>query len=117
MLYTPSYYINLRNHYNPININLIFLLESPPASGKYFYDTTGEITEPLYKAIMQAFNINAECKEEGLEEFCKHGYLIVDATYTSVNKMTNKDRNKTILDIYLAFHYYCVLQIAICNIF
>jgi hypothetical protein len=96
-----GYYYKLKRIFIPINLNLIFLLESPPSSGKYFYDTTGEITEPLFSAFMQVFNINASNKEEGLKEFCKRGYLLVDATYTPVDKMKSRERKQTILNDYI----------------
>ncbi len=43
-----EYYLKLRNKYLPESLKIIFILESPPASGKYFYNETGKTTEPLF---------------------------------------------------------------------
>ncbi len=80
---------------------MIFLLESPPASGKYFYDTSGKITEPLYASFMKFFKIITATKVEGLRQFCDKGKYLVDATYTAVNKMPGKTRKQTILNDYI----------------
>jgi hypothetical protein len=41
-----SHYHKLRARYQPVKIKLVFLLESPPASGKYFYDPAGKPPNP-----------------------------------------------------------------------
>jgi len=41
-----EYYLKLRNKYLPENLRIIFIAESPPASGRYFYDETGSTSEP-----------------------------------------------------------------------
>ena len=46
-------YINLRNKYFPKNLKTIFVLESPPASCRYFYKPEGRVTEPLFSAMMK----------------------------------------------------------------
>lgn len=91
-------YHNLRNKYKPNNIKLIFLLESPPANGLYFYDKSGAIGEPLFRAMMRLINFTPQNKEEGLKEFCRKRCFLVDATYTPVNKMKYKQRKETILN-------------------
>src|SRR5438876_1096168 len=99
MTYSSDYYINLRNQFTPQNINIIFLLESPPASGNYFYNPAGSISEPLYQALMEYLGINVRTKVEGLTEFRNRGYLLVDATYTPVNNIINSiQRNQAILN-------------------
>ena len=91
------YYLNLRNKYHPEELKLIFLLESPPVSGKYFYDETGKISEPLFSALMKLLNYNPDDKKDGLEFFKNKGYLIVDATYKQVNSLTGNERSTAIL--------------------
>ena len=94
------YYINLRNKYHPRNLNLIFILESPPVSGKYFYDVTGKKIEPLFSGMMKLLGYIPADKKDGLEFFKKMGYLLIDATYKQVNKLKGKMRNDTILADY-----------------
>jgi hypothetical protein len=52
-MHSKSRYHKLRKKYLPDRIKLIFLLESPPASGDYFYDPAGRTTEQLFSAMMK----------------------------------------------------------------
>lgn len=98
-----AYYINLRNKYIPKNLKTIFILESPPVSGRYFYDKTGEITEPLFSAMMQCvLKENPINKSDGLENFAKRGHLIVDAVYEPINNLRKNERDKIIIREYCA---------------
>ena len=87
-----EYYIKLRNKHHPSNLKLIFLLESPPVSGKYFYDVTGKTTEPLFSAMMKFLSYSPTDKKDGLEHFKSNGFFLVDATYKQVNKLKGKIR-------------------------
>ena len=95
-------YLRLRKVYLPTKkIRTIFILESPPASGKYFYNPKGRITEPLFSAMMKCvLRINPATKLEGLIVFQKAGYVLVDTTYTPVNHLTKSKRNGVILGDY-----------------
>ena len=95
-------YLRLRKVYLPTKkIRTIFILESPPASGKYFYNPKGRITEPLFSAMMKCvLRINPATKLEGLIVFQKAGYVLVDTTYTPVNHLTKSNRNKIICNDY-----------------
>jgi hypothetical protein len=79
-------YARLRDRYTPKHPKLIFVLESPPISGKYFYNPEGRTTEPLFMAMMKdVLELSPKTKHEGLTEFAAHGYLLLDATYVPVN--------------------------------
>jgi hypothetical protein len=93
-----SHYHKLRSQYQPTHIKLVFLLESPLASGKYFYDPTGKTTEPLFSAMMKTIGQNPATKEEGLTAFQARGLFLMDATYQPVNDIESKSkRNQAIL--------------------
>ncbi len=92
-----DYYLRLRNKYLPNKLKYIFVLESPPALGKYFYDESGKISEPLFKAMMELLAFNPKNKGEGLRLFQKNGYFLVDATYQPVNKLKGKKRTDVVL--------------------
>ena len=94
-------YKSFRNKYKPNNIKLIFLYESPPSNGLYFYDKSGTIGEPLFSAMMRLLDFTPQNKGEGLKEFCRRGCFLVDATYTPVNEMNNTKRKETILNDYI----------------
>ena len=97
-----TYYLKLRDRYKPTVLKTIFILESPPASGKYFYDETGAVTEPLYTAFMRLLSYKPITKKEGLEYFAQTGHFLVDATYQPVNHLKEKDRKRVILSNYNA---------------
>ena len=91
-----EYYIKLRNKYLPESLKLVFILESPPASGKYFYDETGLSTEPLFNELMKVLRYKPINKKDGLEFFKSQGFFLVDSTYKPVNKMKEKEKENTI---------------------
>jgi hypothetical protein len=91
----------LRAPYIPQDRKIVFVLESPPKSGLYFYNPDGRVSEPLFGAMMKdVLGIKPSSKDEGLSEFASRGFLLVDATYTPVNHdhLTVQERNKRILD-------------------
>ena len=95
---TKSDYLRLRNRYLPENIRTIFVLESPPASGRYFYNPGGSLSEPLFRAMMKdVLGIGPGSKEEGLKEFAERGYLLIDATYTPVNDCKKKTKRNGVI--------------------
>lgn len=92
-----TYYINLRNNYLPKRIKLIFILESPPANGRYFYNPQGTTTEPLFSAMMKLMDYHPKDKADGLAEFQKRCYFLVDVTYQPINRIRGARRNEIIL--------------------
>jgi hypothetical protein len=101
-MHPREYYLNLRRRYLPDLPKLIFVAESPPASGKYFYDPSGKAGEALFRAMMeQVGSLDTQNKRQGLLAFQRRGYVLVDATYKPVNKgLTNKERDRVILEDY-----------------
>jgi hypothetical protein len=94
-------YMRLRAPYLPQHRKIVFVLESPPKSGLYFYNPDGRVSEPLFSAMMKdVIDIKPKSKEEGLCEFANRGLLLIDATYTPVNHdhLTLGERNKLILE-------------------
>jgi hypothetical protein len=91
-----SYYHSLRRLYEPELLKLMIIAESPPLSGKYFYDKSGAPTEPLFAALMQRLGMATVTKEEGLREFRRRGWILVDATYEPVNGMSEVARDRVI---------------------
>jgi len=67
-------YLDLRQRYEPENTRLVIIAESPPASGKYFYDPAGSPSEPLFAALMMQLRVFPLTKEEGLREFQRRGW-------------------------------------------
>jgi hypothetical protein len=98
-----DYYLRLRREHEPENIRLVIVAESPPASGKYFYDPTGSTKEPLFAAIMLQLGLSPVTKEIGLHVLQRRGWVLVDATYQPVDKLTkdaSHDRDEVIAKDY-----------------
>ena len=97
-MYQKEYYIKLQKKFHPSDVKTVFILESHPISGLYFYDTTGSTGEPLFTAMMNLYGEKPRNKEEGLRLFSERGCLLVDATYSPVNQLKGKERNEKILE-------------------
>jgi hypothetical protein len=74
----------------------VVVAESPPASGLYFYNPDGRVTEPLFSALIKRLDIRCSEKSEGLSELQRRGWLLVDATYAPVNRLSDTARRKII---------------------
>jgi hypothetical protein len=97
---TSAEYLRFRERYLPQLPKIIFVLESPPKSGKYFYNPEGLISEPLFSAMMKdVLEIKPSSKDEGLRGFATSGYLLLDATYTPVNHphLSGRERDDLVL--------------------
>lgn len=91
-------YLSLRSKYEPKPAKLVIVAESPPASAsrRYFYNPKGNPSEPLFLALMRQLHFSARTKEDGLAEFQRRGWILVDATYEPVNKHADSGRNMAI---------------------
>jgi hypothetical protein len=89
-------YLALRRKFEPARATLVIIAESPPISGKYFYNPQGAISEPLFKALMKQLELEPRTKEEGLSAFQEAGWLLVDATYEPVNAHDKQRRDEVI---------------------
>lgn len=99
-------YKKLRNKYLPTKIKAIFILESPPASGAYFYNPEGRTSEILFRSLMQSLfgdDYKPATKSEGLTKFKNSGYLLVDPIYMPVDKLPDKQADELILRNYPNF--------------
>ena len=94
------YYLAYRRQYQPTSPRLIVVAESPPFSGKYFYNPEGAVTEPLFSAVMRQIGLKPLSKREGLERLQERGWLLVDATYEPVNDYADRKKDSVILRDY-----------------
>jgi hypothetical protein len=91
-----NYYLSLRQVYAPKPPRLVIIAESPPASGLYFYDPKGKTTEPLFAALMRQLRLHPRSKDEGLREFQRVGWILIDATYRPINALSGTARARVI---------------------
>jgi hypothetical protein len=102
-------YLSLRRRYEPKSITLAIIAESPPISGRYFYNPEGRVSEPLFSALMRYplmryLGLSPTAKENGLRAFQEKGWVLIDATYEPVNQLGHADRNRVII------RDYCLLR-------
>jgi len=90
---TRSEYLSFRKHYEPERVRLVIIAESPPASGRYFYNPAGASSEPLFVALMRQLCLSPITKQNGLTEFQRSGWVLVDATYEPVNTLNAANRD------------------------
>jgi hypothetical protein len=86
----------LRKHYRPAQVRILFVGESPPASGRFFYHADSG----LYRAIHEAF-VTALPALQGpdfLESFRDLGCYLVDLCVQPVDRMARKQRSKACRD-------------------
>ena len=95
-----DWYLSLRRQYGPAHVRFILVAESPPISGRYFYDPTGSVSEPLFRAIMQCRELDPATKDAGLCDLREAGWILVDSTYEAINALTGSDRDKIIIRDY-----------------
>jgi hypothetical protein len=93
-------YLAFRRKYQPESLRLIMVAESPPVSGKYFYNPEGAVSEPLFSAIMQQIGEKPLSKNLGLARLKEAGWLLVDATYEPVNDYPDRKKDSVILRDY-----------------
>jgi hypothetical protein len=93
-------YLTLRRKYEPEIVRLVVVAESPPASGLYFYNPAGKCSEPLFAALMLQLGFSPSSKEDGLREFQRMGWVLVDATYEPVNSLSDAQRDAVIIRDY-----------------
>ena len=95
-MHDKNYYHRLKAEWMPEQVSLVWLFESPPVSGKYFYDDSGRTTETLFSNLMKLYGWEPTTKAQGLSLFRDAGLVLWDGTYTQVNHATRKDRMKII---------------------
>jgi hypothetical protein len=95
-----------RDQYRPGRVKLLWIAESPPTSGSYFYfqETTGG--DHLFRETMRAVGLwpEREIMKKGvdkqplLERFRSKGFFLIDTCSYPVDKLPHRERRRAILD-------------------
>jgi hypothetical protein len=82
----------LRRSYRPVRVRVLFVGESPPASGRFFY----QADSGLYRAIREAFVAASPAlqKRDFLEAFRDLGCYLVDLCEKPVDRLSKVSRGK-----------------------
>jgi hypothetical protein len=91
---TRDEYLTLRSKFTPKPVRLVIVAESPPNNRTYFYKPDGKVTEWLFTAMMQQLKCEPTTKDEGLREFQRKGWVLVDATYEPVDQLGKDDKKR-----------------------
>lgn len=85
----------LRRQYRPAHVRLLFIGESPPASGRFFYRRDSG----LYRAIRDAFQIidPSLTDETFLDIFQRRGCYLIDACAAPVDHLDASSRRAACL--------------------
>jgi hypothetical protein len=87
---------HLRRRYRPTHVRLLFVGESPPASGRFFY----RADSGLYRAIRDAFVLAFPALREAdfLETFRDLGCYLVDLCARPVDHLDGRQRREACAD-------------------
>jgi hypothetical protein len=80
----------LRNRFRPARVRVLFVGESPPAAGSFFYAADSE----LYRATRDAFEAalpEFRNADSFLNAFAESGCYLVDLALDPVNQLTNRN--------------------------
>ena len=89
-----------RNKYKPRNIGVLFIAESPPSSGGYFYSEKTIGKDHLFRETMKALEfwpkdrpMRKGCdKRSMLNEFRSLGFFLIDTCEFPVDKLRPRER-------------------------
>jgi hypothetical protein len=93
-------YTIARNKYKPGKVKVLFIAESPPSSGGYFYSWKAIGKDHLFRETMKALQIwpidrplRKGCdKRPMLNEFRKVGFFLIDTCDFPVDKLYSRQR-------------------------
>jgi hypothetical protein len=82
----------LRQNFRPPTVQLLFVGEAPPASGRFFYNRDSG----LYRAMREAFQAAAPAitDENFLSVFQESGCYLIDACAEAVDQLDDRDRRR-----------------------
>lgn len=86
-----------RESFRPKQIRLLFIGESPPASGKFFYINSAMTTFTSY-AFEKAYNKKFSNTEDFLNYFKTCGCYLDDLSHIPVDDMPSEQRERILID-------------------
>ena len=82
---------SLREHYRPAHVNLLFVREAPPASGRFFYRCNSGLYRAIRGAFVAAFPTLHDL--EFLESFQALGCYLVDLCDKPIDRLEKPKEN------------------------
>ena len=92
----------LRSHFKPDTVKVLFLAESPPESNddevRFFYNPRQERWDHMYRSVMKAvfpdFEYRPGQKDQWLSKFMQYGYYLIDAIDFPINRLLSDERRR-----------------------
>jgi hypothetical protein len=82
----------LRRSYRPDEIRVLFVGESPPAGGTFFYKGDSNLARYTEEAFSRVFDRTFERSEDFLQAFQSLGCYLDDLCLIPINKLTRAER-------------------------
>lgn len=83
-----------REKYKPKKINVLFVGESPPAGGTFFYFANSNLYRCINHAFNQVYNNRCGDGEQFLKFFCNHQCYLDDLCLQPVNDKSDSERSR-----------------------
>ena len=88
---------NAREQYRPRHLTILFVGESPPASGGYFYFGKGTVFASTQRAFAQAFQRTFSNPAEFFRFFQHSGCFLEDLSHDPVDNLASLERERAII--------------------
>jgi hypothetical protein len=85
---------DLRQSYRPDRIRVLFIGESPPAGGTFFYKVDSNLARYTQQAFSQAFERQFDSGEAFLRFFKALGCYLDDLCLTPLNRLDRRERKR-----------------------
>lgn len=80
-----------RQAYRPATVRVLFVGESPPANGTFFYFGKSNLAQYTHEAFQRVYDRNMD-PQQFLAAFCERGFYLVDLCQTPVNRLSKRAR-------------------------
>ena len=95
-----------RNKYKPSNVSVLFIAESPPSSGGYFYSEETIGKDHLFRETMKALEFwpidrpmrRGVDKRSMLNKFRSLGFFLIDICESPVDRLSSRERRIATLE-------------------
>jgi hypothetical protein len=90
----PTPLEELRRRYKPDEMRVLFVGESPPASGKFFYKGDSNLARYTQEAFSRVYNTRFERSEDFLQTFRTLACYLDDLCLAPINRLPKAERRR-----------------------
>ena len=85
----------IRRTFRPPRVRVLFVGESPPAGGTFFYIGNSTLARYTREGFSKAYGVDFQSTKEFLNSFMNNGFYLEDLCQVPVNNMDGSNRRKT----------------------